>query len=181
MDDILFTLLEIVSRLDKYNIPYFVSGSMARNLYAEPRFTNDIDIVVELYPKQKSTIMNIFKNDYYISEQQIKDAFNKIGFFNIIHLNKSIKCDLILKKFDAFSDQCFQNRIKETIEHQPVYFISKEDLILQKLLWRLETRSEQQLKDIQSIIENHRPDLDSEYLMKWSKILKIEKALKDLL
>ncbi|MFQ5604249.1 MAG: hypothetical protein ACE5HS_13360 [bacterium] len=111
----------------------------------------------------------------------MQDAFDKIGFFNIIHFEKSIKCDFILCKSDSFSKQCFQNRTKSIIENKEVYFISKEDLILQKLLWRKETLSEQQLMDVKSVIENHREELDTEYLLGWSQNLKIEKDLKDLL
>lgn len=181
MDEMLSVLIEIASRLNKNNIPYMITGSMARNLYAEPRFTNDIDIVVELHQKQTSQVLTLFRKDFYISEEQISDAFERIGFFNIIHLDKSIKCDFILRKKDAFADQCFKRRIKEVIENKSVFFISKEDLILQKLLWRKESRSEQQLEDVKGIVATQRNDLDISYLLKWGKKLSIENDLKDLI
>lgn len=62
MDEMLSVLTEIAAKLEKHNIPYMITGSMARNLYAEPRFTNDIDIVVELYQKQTPQLIEIFKN-----------------------------------------------------------------------------------------------------------------------
>ena len=34
--------------LDALQIPYMLSGSVAMNLYADPRMTQDIDIVVEI-------------------------------------------------------------------------------------------------------------------------------------
>lgn len=181
MDDIITVLIDIVSRLEKNRIPYFVSGSMARNLYAEPRFTNDIDIVIGLYEKQKSQIFVLFKDDFYISEQQIEDAFKKIGFFNIIHFQTNVKCDFILRKKDEFSQDCFKRRIKETIQNAPIYFISKEDLILQKLLWRKKTKSEQQLIDIERVIEHQKTELDRNYIFKWSRKLNLYNDLKNLL
>ncbi len=41
-------LEEVCLALNKVNIPYMVSGSMAMTLYTVPRMTRDIDIVVEL-------------------------------------------------------------------------------------------------------------------------------------
>jgi hypothetical protein len=99
----------------------------------------------------------------------------------MIHFDKSIKCDFILRKKDAFTKQCFQRRIREVIENTSVFFISKEDLILHKLLWRKESRSEQQLEDIKSIVDNQGEVLDKAYLLKWGKKLSVEKDLKDLI
>jgi hypothetical protein len=42
-------LLEQICRLlEALQIPYMLSGSVAMNLYAEPRTTQDIDIIVEM-------------------------------------------------------------------------------------------------------------------------------------
>ena len=44
-------LLRFVARtLEALGIRYFVTGSMATIFFGEPRFTNDIDIVVDLPP-----------------------------------------------------------------------------------------------------------------------------------
>lgn len=42
--EILQVIKDVVGRLEKAYIPYMISGSIAANIYAEPRFTNDIDI-----------------------------------------------------------------------------------------------------------------------------------------
>jgi hypothetical protein len=38
----------IVEALERIGLRYFVTGSIATIFFGEPRFTNDIDIVVEL-------------------------------------------------------------------------------------------------------------------------------------
>lgn len=44
-----FELLRAVADvLDRLNVRYFVTGSMATIYYGRPRLTNDIDIVVDL-------------------------------------------------------------------------------------------------------------------------------------
>jgi hypothetical protein len=39
-------LRRVVGTLERLRLPYLVTGSIATILYGEPRFTNDIDIVV---------------------------------------------------------------------------------------------------------------------------------------
>jgi hypothetical protein len=52
-----FDLLRYVVRiLEELGLKYFVTGSTATLFYGEPRFTNDIDVVVALYRRQKSSI-----------------------------------------------------------------------------------------------------------------------------
>lgn len=41
-------LRRVAGVLEQLNIPYRITGSMATIAYGEPRFTNDIDIVVQL-------------------------------------------------------------------------------------------------------------------------------------
>ncbi len=46
-------LLEFVAdRLNTAQMRYFVTGSQASAMYGEPRFTQDIDIVLELITEQ---------------------------------------------------------------------------------------------------------------------------------
>lgn len=45
-------LEKIIRILDLMHVPYMLSGSVAMNLYAEPRTTQDIDLIIELfYPR----------------------------------------------------------------------------------------------------------------------------------
>ena len=46
--EILKVIADAVGRLEEADIPYMISGSIAANIYAEPRFTNDIDIVLQV-------------------------------------------------------------------------------------------------------------------------------------
>lgn len=47
-------LRHLASTLERLEIPCFVTGSTASIAYGEPRFTNDIDVVVDL-PASRST------------------------------------------------------------------------------------------------------------------------------
>lgn len=41
-------LRHVVERLERLGIPYLVTGSTATIAFGEPRFTNDIDVVVDV-------------------------------------------------------------------------------------------------------------------------------------
>ncbi len=41
-------LRSLIGVLEKLELRYFVTGSVAAIYYGEPRFTNDIDVVVDL-------------------------------------------------------------------------------------------------------------------------------------
>jgi predicted nucleotidyltransferase len=43
-------LKEIVKKLNDAGIEYFLVGSLASMYYGKPRFTNDIDLVVQINP-----------------------------------------------------------------------------------------------------------------------------------
>ena len=48
----------IVSVLERLAIRYFVTGSTVTIFYGEPRFTNDIDMVVDLPTDEFQTILS---------------------------------------------------------------------------------------------------------------------------
>lgn len=159
-------LCKIVKILDKLNIPYIVTGGFAIAVLAKPRFTADIDIVIELLPQKISLLskelLSIDK-DVYISKEAIKEALEHGGEFNFIHPQTGLKVDFWVKRYPF---EKFERAIVVRIEGQDVKFISPEDLILSKLIWYKEGQGAKQLEDIRAILEISKPDLN--YIKKWA-------------
>ena len=61
----------VVGVLEKLSIPYLVTGSMATIAYGEPRFTNDVDIVIDLKSDQAVFFANLFQMRNFISTSQL--------------------------------------------------------------------------------------------------------------
>ena len=183
MGDIFDTLSLIVEKLDSIGIPYMLSGSVAATLYAEPRFTNDIDIVIQAYRDKKTELYNVFKDSFYITEHSIEEAFTAVGMFNIIYQPTVTKCDVILLKDDEFSQNAFSRSTEHIIEgmNGSVRVISLEDLILQKLIWWTKFKSELQWSDLQRLLLNRKNNIDMEYLKVWAKKNGVEAGLRKLL
>ncbi len=80
-------LLErLVTALERLHIPYLITGSVASMAYGEPRLTNDIDVVVDLNETHVQGLLAQFSPEqFYLSDEAIRDALVRKGQFNIIH------------------------------------------------------------------------------------------------
>lgn len=52
MTGLLDVLQDVIGRLEKENIEYFLVGSLATMYYSRPRFTQDVDLVVRIKARQ---------------------------------------------------------------------------------------------------------------------------------
>ena len=178
-----FYIIDIFTLLD---IPYFIGGSFASSLYGIPRTTQDIDIVADIDLRQTTPLIKLLKDRFYIEQETILDAVKRKSSFNIIHLETMFKVDVFLMKDTLFSKQEMTRRRLELIisevEHK-VYFVSPEDIILEKLLWyKLGGEvSERQLRDISGILKIQANRLDIFYMEYWAKCLEIENLLKKVI
>ncbi|MDQ3665223.1 MAG: hypothetical protein M3410_01270 [Acidobacteriota bacterium] len=62
-----------------------VTGSVAMNYYAQPRMTRDIDVVMALKESDAETLVNLFREDYYIDREAVVRAIAQRSIFNLIH------------------------------------------------------------------------------------------------
>ncbi|HHE38785.1 MAG TPA: hypothetical protein ENL20_09475 [Candidatus Cloacimonetes bacterium] len=164
--DELQILFDIINKLQKLNINYMLTGSMAMNYYAEPRMTRDFDIIIEISSPQKKDFFASFSNEYYLTETAFKEAIKYNSMFNIIHKEKVFKADMIIKKKDEYSIQAFERKQIETINKHFVNIISKEDLIISKIEWAKDSKSAQQKADIINLLNT---GYNKEYIVRWLK------------
>src|SRR4051812_29449839 len=79
-------LRHVCEILEELGLPYLVTGSQATIAFGEPRFTNDIDIVVALTPERLESFVKRFPADeFYLSRTAAIDAIARRSMFNIIH------------------------------------------------------------------------------------------------
>ena len=174
----LAVLSDVTARLGSAGFEYMLTGSVAMNYYSQPRMTRDIDIVVSLVSSDSSRIVKIFESDYYVSADAVADATRQRSMFNIVHLESVVKVDFIVRKESKYRRLEFDRRQQIRVGDTRFWIVSKEDLILSKLCWALDSRSELQLGDVRNLLSTN-PDLD--YLNKWSSVLKVEQLLQDLI
>ncbi|SFE94440.1 hypothetical protein [Thermoflexibacter ruber] len=66
---------QICSELDKQGILYMASVSLALNIYATPRMTRDIDIVIELTEQNVEKFVQIVKDNFYIYKSAVENTY----------------------------------------------------------------------------------------------------------
>lgn len=145
---------DVSKKLDSINIPYMLTGSVAMNYYSIPRMTRDIDIVIHIGKEDILTLTNLFQTEYYVDSDSIDIAIQNEKLFNIIHDESFIKVDFIIRKSGNYRIEEFERRQKIELGDFHTYIVSKEDLILSKLLWSKKSRSEIQKKDIQNLVKS---------------------------
>lgn len=178
--DILATVAKL---LKKNKIPYLLTGSLAVSNYGFIRATHDIDIIVEIQKKSFEKIKKMLSelgSEYDYSLTDVKDAIVKSSQFNIYHLPTGLKSDFWIAKNDDFDKNKFARSSIIQIRNQKIPIISAEDLILNKLKWCKEVRSERHLRDCSEIMKFQREKLDKKYLGFWAKKHGLEKLLKEI-
>jgi hypothetical protein len=171
----LTVLIEVALRLEKAGMHYMLTGSMAMNLYATPRMTRDLDFVVAIAPGMVSQLAIIFpEEEYYLSAEAATDAVKRSSCFNIIHLKTMMKIDVMVRKNEEFRMLEFTRRQRHNVSGEMIWVVSKEDLILSKLEWSLESESTRQIEDVKNLLAT---GCDQNYINQWAQKLQLTNIL----
>ena len=142
---------DVSARLERGGLAYMLTGSMAMNYYAQPRMTRDIDLVVALTPQDTDKVVRLFTPDYYVSREAVSSSIAHESLFNLIHQESVIKVDCIVRKNTPYRRAEFERRQRIAIEDFSTWIASKDDLIISKLWWAKDSRSEMQLRDVKNL------------------------------
>lgn len=182
-----YELLQIiVGVLDRLHIPYLVTGSVAAMAYGEPRLTNDIDIIADVKEPHIPGLLAAFPaEEYYISDDMIREAIRHKGQFNIIHPASGLKVDIIIRTNSPFDISRFRRvRRIQPAETYEADFSSPEDVIIKKMEFYKEGGSEKHLRDITGILKVSGNNVDMKYIEDWAGrlgLLEIWEAVKNRL
>ena len=158
MSEELEVLKIVAERLGQAGIAYMVTGSVAMNHYAVPRMTRDIDLVVELSRADSDRVYLLFEGDFYVDRGPTA--------FNMIHTALVVKVDVVVRRDTEYRRREFARRRRLVIEGRELFVVAPEDLIISKLEWARDSRSELQLADVRNLAESV-TDLDRPYLVEW--------------
>ena len=156
-----------------------VTGSMASGHYGQPRMTRDIDIVAVLVAPQASKLGDWLGPEFICDADTARHAIAERRMFNVFHRETPQKIDFIVRQDSDYELEKFDRRRQVVIDDQPVWMIAPEDLILSKLVWAKDSRSELQLRDVRSIIKAQH-GLDWAYVDRWAARLTVAAALKEI-
>lgn len=169
-----FQLMQRVADfLEAQKIPYRVVGSLASMAYGEPRFTNDVDILVALTSDKIPALCETFKPpDYYVSENAMHEAISRQSQFNLIHIPSGLQVDFIIARSNEYTRVEINRGKRLSVPGEfDAWFAGPEDIILNKLIYYKEGLSEKHLRDIASMFKLKAGSLDIGYIEHWVETL----------
>jgi hypothetical protein len=176
-------LAYLIGIFDRLDLDYFITGSVAASYYGEPRFTNDIDVIVELTAPDVSKFCQSFPTeDFYVSHEAVRTAIRERRQFNILHPATGLKVDVFVLKDTPFDQSRISRRQHLNVEEgRTAWFASPEDVILKKLAYYKEGGSEKHIRDILGVLKIQGNSIDLGYLAHWAGELGLLDLWQDVL
>lgn len=182
MNEALAALLRVFNDL---GIGYFAAGSVASSIHGLPRYTQDVDLVVQLSPEHITRIASLTSGQFYMDPDEAERAVRLGRAFNLIHLATASKFDI----FPMSQSEFHRSELARSSEEDWILggegtvrlpVASAEDTILSKLSWYKQGGqvSERQWSDILGVAAGTARDW--QYMRAWAPRLGVADLLERL-
>ncbi|MBI3018601.1 MAG: hypothetical protein HYY61_01735 [Deltaproteobacteria bacterium] len=177
MESIQVSFKEVLKKalnfFEEHGIHYVLFGAWAVNYWGQPRSTQDFDFLVLLseedFEKLKQKLKNLssFQMDleWHKHNPMITKRHARFTCHNVI-------VDITLPR-DEHDEAVLKRRIKRDMSGIPLYVLTPEDSILQKL----KTGRPKDFDDALSVFIKQKENIDFNYLRSWAKKLGIYEEL----
>lgn len=174
-------LSKTVAVLDVSGAQYLIVGSVAAMAWGVGRTTQDLDMVVLVDPEQGGRLLSALAEDdeLYVPLELGREAVASAGSFNVLHPTSGGKVDVFCAEPDDFDRSRIARRVPMRLLDVDTWVSTAEDVILSKLRWRIESRSEVQWRDCVEVAATQA--LDRGYLEAWATDLGVADDLTALL
>jgi len=167
-----------VRPLNQLRIPYMVTGGVASVVYGEPRFTRDIDLVLELRPRDVRRFAGAWSAaDFYVPPVEVIEEESRRpahGHFNVSHHETAMRADVYLSGDDALNVWAFAHKVMRRIEDDEVFLAPIEAVILSKLRYYRIGKSDRHLRDIHRMLRISGDLVNRPELERWAVRLSVE-------
>ncbi|MGF1600204.1 MAG: hypothetical protein ACFCVK_25430 [Acidimicrobiales bacterium] len=170
----------VVSALEDADLPYVVVGSVAAAAWGVARTTRDVDLVAAIGPADVEAVLGSLDGDeLYVNSGDARRAAIDGGSFNVIHPASGGKVDVfVMPPDDPFTRARLARRLRATVLGVETWVDTAENVVLAKLSWRLQSRSETQWRDCVEIAAIE--ELDRGYMAEWAPSLGVSEDLAEL-
>lgn len=143
--------------LNHLKVRYIIGGGMAAILYGEPRFTNDLDLVVFFRREDIPRLAAVFPApEFYFPPEAVilaELAREQNGQFNVVHIPTGFKADFYTTGRDDFNAWAFRNARTLDFKGEPVRVAPPECVIVRKLEFFRAGGSDKHLRDIRTMLK----------------------------
>ena len=122
---------EFLELLNKHEVRYCIIGSYALSFHARPRYTKDIDILIDASLENAGKILAVLDEFGFGSLNLQTEDFSAKG--NIIQLGfEPVRIDIITSLQGFEFSEIWENRVQGPYGSQMVNFIDRQNLIKSK-------------------------------------------------
>lgn len=167
--------------LEELGLSYMITGGVASVVYGDPRFTRDIDIVLELGEADVDRLAAGFSGvAFYLPPgEALEEAVARPGggHFSLIHRETALRADVYVKGDDPLHAWAFARRRRLSVDGLEIWVAPVEYVILRKLEYFSASGSERHLRDVAMMLRISGDAIDREELTRWVERLELARAL----
>ena len=150
--------LLLAAAFEAAQVPYALGGALAYGFWGVPRATIDVDVNVFVKDDGLADVFAALAGlGISVDEAAARAASQRDGLF-IVSLG-AFRVDLFTPSIE-FSWEAERSRVRRTVEHQQVWFLSAEALAVFKLLF-FRTKD---IADLERLVAMQGPHLDTDYV-----------------
>lgn len=152
-------LLLFSKKLSDLGVRHMVTESVAATIYGVPRQINVIDIVAALTDELARALHTMFPPDaYYLPPEEVllvELRRTHRGHFNVLYIPTGLKADVYLEGSDKLHQWGLQNVRPVRIEDVLVPLAPPEYVLIRKMVFYNEGKSEKHLREIEFCWARH--------------------------
>lgn len=168
-----------VRPLQQLRIPYLITGGVASVIYGEPRFTRDIDLVIQLQPRDARRFNQAWPAaDFYVPPVEVLEEESRRpehGHFNVSHHHSTMRADVYLSGSDDLTAWAFEHKVVRRIDDDEVFVAPIEAVILSKLRYYKMGNSDRHLRDVRDMLRISGDLVDVSALERWANRLGVQR------
>ena len=151
----------VIDVLEAIGATYAIWGGMAVVMYGEPRFAQDMDILLSSarFPVIPF-VQRLQSTHYHVDEQAVQNAVLLGGFFNVIHLHYHIKTDFYVPVEPELKVMMAERQYEAFDEMRQAAYVSATSLVIAKLRAYENSQSTRHLDDTAGLIRIRGHKLD---------------------
>jgi hypothetical protein len=171
-----------IEPLEQLGIRYMITGGVASVVYGEPRFTRDIDLVLELDAVAAERFAAKFSGgDYYVPPVAVLEEEASRpggGHFNVIHRETGLRADIYVAGDDAFHHWAIERRARLPLESLSIWVAPIVYVIVRKLTYYRMSGSDRHVRDVASMLRVSSDTIDPLELDTWAGRLGVRDQLR---
>ena len=170
-----------IEPLERTGLSYVITGGVASVIFGDPRFTRDIDIVLDLPAAEAELLASAYSSDaFYVPPIEVIEeeaARVPAGHFNIIHSETSLRADVYVAGNDPLHEWAFDRRHRIPLAETSISVAPPEYVVLRKLQYFNDAGSDRHLRDVAMMLRISGDLFDHPELQRWAAELGLSEVL----